>query len=166
MLLVGFQAAGTLGRILQDGASTVKIQGEEIAVRARIRAIDVYSGHADGPELVAWLNARQPLRKALFLVHGEEEALAAMKMQAAKLIDDERVIIPGIDPAFGLDPDGPVNISKSLPLPRLDPLQPGHRDWNNDFQGLILDLQMRLRSAADDKARRVIIRRIRDSLEL
>jgi metallo-beta-lactamase family protein len=166
VLLVGFQAAGTLGRILQDGASTVKIQGEEIAVRARIRAIDVYSGHADGPELVAWLNARQPLRQALFLVHGEEEALAAMKMHAAKLIGDKRVIIPRIDAAFRLDPDGPVDISKSLPLPRLDPLQPGHRDWNNDVQGLILDLQMRLRSAADDKARRVIIRRIRDALEL
>lgn len=72
VLLVGFQAAGTLGRILQDGAKTVRIQGDEIAVRARIRSIDVYSGHADGAELAAWLSARKPIRKGVFLVHGEE----------------------------------------------------------------------------------------------
>ena len=48
VLLVGFQAQGTLGRFLQDGAKAVRIQGEEIRVAARIRMIDEYSGHADG----------------------------------------------------------------------------------------------------------------------
>mgnify|MGYP003341930935 CR=1 FL=1 len=51
VLLTGFQAVGTLGRILSDGANRVRIQGEEILVRARIRRIDDYSGHADAPEL-------------------------------------------------------------------------------------------------------------------
>lgn len=59
VLFTGFQAKGTLGRLLQDGAETVRIQGEEFAVRARIRTLDLYSGHADGSELVDWI-ARPP----------------------------------------------------------------------------------------------------------
>ena len=55
VLLVGYQAQGTLGRILKDGATDVRIQGDEFKVKARIRAIDLYSGHADGPELAAWI---------------------------------------------------------------------------------------------------------------
>jgi metallo-beta-lactamase family protein len=53
VLFVGFQAQGTLGRITQDRASKVRIHGEEIKVRARMRTLDLYSGHADGPELKA-----------------------------------------------------------------------------------------------------------------
>ena len=50
VLLVGYQARGTLGRFLEEGAKSVRIQGDEIKVAARIRRIDEYSGHADGPE--------------------------------------------------------------------------------------------------------------------
>jgi len=57
VLLVGFQAQGTLGRILHDGATRVRIQGEEIQVRAQIRSLDVYSGHAD-PRASALLTIR------------------------------------------------------------------------------------------------------------
>ena len=52
ILLVGFQAHGTLGRFLNDGVKSVRIQGEQINVAARIRRLDEYSGHADGPELL------------------------------------------------------------------------------------------------------------------
>ena len=165
VLLVGFQAAGTLGRILQDGAATVKIQGDEIAVRARVRSIDVYSGHADGAELAGWLLARQPIRKAVFLVHGEDQALTAMKGRAAAVLGEERVYIPHIDSAFRLDDDGPVDISAFQPPPRLDPDQAGHRDWNNDYQSLVQDLQGKLRAVADDKERRLILRKVRRALE-
>ena len=59
-MLVGFQAHGTLGRFLADGAKAVRIQGDEIKVAARIRNIDDYSGHADGSELARWIAARRP----------------------------------------------------------------------------------------------------------
>jgi metallo-beta-lactamase family protein len=76
VLLVGFQSNGTLGRFLQDGAKAVRIQGDEIKVAARIRMIDDYSGHADGSELARWSAARRPIRRGVFLVHGEEKAIA------------------------------------------------------------------------------------------
>ena len=78
MLLTGFQARGTLGRFLDDGAKAVRIQGEEIKVAARIRRIDDYSGHADGPELARWIAARRPIRRGLFLIHGEDPAMAGL----------------------------------------------------------------------------------------
>jgi metallo-beta-lactamase family protein len=166
VLLVGFQAAGTLGRILADGASTVRIQGEEITVRARIRSIDVYSGHADGPELEAWVRDRLPIAHAIFLVHGEDHAIAALKTRLRTILPENRIYIPLIDSAFRLDPDGPVDISSTRPPPRLDPGQVGHRDWNNEYQVLLQDLQEQLRNAADDRSRGVIIRKIRRALEL
>src|SRR5690554_8066593 len=78
MLFVGFQAEGALGRILQDGARSVRIQGEGYAVRARLRTIDLYSGHADAPELADWIRARAPVRHATFLVHGDLPSRAVM----------------------------------------------------------------------------------------
>lgn len=164
VLLVGFQAAGTLGRILLDGASTVRIQGEEVVVRARIRSLDAYSGHADGPELEHWLGERLPIAQAVFLVHGEQEALAAMKARAGKLVAEDKTYIPRIDSAFSLGSDGPIDISPSMPAPRIDPERAGHRDWNNDYQVLLQDLNDQLKRAADDKSRGVIIRKIRRAL--
>jgi metallo-beta-lactamase family protein len=72
VLLVGFQAEGTRGRSLQDGAPEVKIHGRMVPVRAEVRSISGYSAHADQAELMRWLGgfARPP--KRLFLTHGEE----------------------------------------------------------------------------------------------
>ena len=84
VLLVGFQAHGTLGRFLADGAKAVRIQGEVIKVAARIRGIDEYSGHADGPELARWIAARRPVRRGVFLIHGEEPALQGLSDRIAE----------------------------------------------------------------------------------
>jgi len=165
VLLVGFQAAGTLGRILADGAATVRIQGEEISVRARIRSIDAYSGHADGPELEEWVRSRLPIACAVFLVHGEEHSLAGLKARLAAMLPENKLYIPRIDSAFRLDTDGPTDISLSMPAPRIDPDMTGHRDWNNDYQVLLQDMQEELRKASDDRSRGVIIRKIRRALE-
>src|SRR5690606_15571719 len=78
VMLVGFQAKGTLGQILADGAKAVRIQGEEVKVRARIRQLDIYSGHADGPALIRWIEERERVKRAILLVHGEDEEMEAM----------------------------------------------------------------------------------------
>ncbi|QFI69776.1 MBL fold metallo-hydrolase RNA specificity domain-containing protein [Sinorhizobium alkalisoli] len=163
VLLVGYQAAGTLGRFLEDGASVVRIQGDDIRVRARIRTLDIYSGHADGVELADWVRARQPIRGGVFLVHGEEDALEALRQRLSKFLPEVRLIRPRLDAAFRLGAEGLVEISDATP-PRIDPYRAGHTDWHNDFQSLVLDLQDELAKAADDKARGVVLRRLRRAL--
>lgn len=71
VLFVGFQAEGTLGRRLRDGAPVVNVYGEPVDVRAEITALDGFSAHADQTELVAWVGRLNPAPRRIFLVHGE-----------------------------------------------------------------------------------------------
>jgi metallo-beta-lactamase family protein len=73
IVFVGFQAKGTLGRRIVDGASPVMIWGEEIAVKARVWTIGGFSAHGDRQELLAWLSAFKS-RPSVFVTHGEEQA--------------------------------------------------------------------------------------------
>jgi len=78
VLLVGFQAMGTRGRALQEGATEVKIHGEQVPVQARIESLDGLSAHADRDEILAWLGGlRRPPRRT-FLVHGEPKPAQAL----------------------------------------------------------------------------------------
>ena len=73
VLFVGYQAAGTLGRILVDGVKSVKLFGETIDVKAQIRSLNAISGHADKDGLLKWASAISPAPKKFFICHGEEE---------------------------------------------------------------------------------------------
>lgn len=163
VLFVGFQAQGTLGRILQDGASKVRIHGEEVKVRARMRTLDLYSGHADGPELKSWLEERVPVRRGIFLVHGEDAPLKALQSSLADLDHVPRAIIPEIDDAYDLGGNQAVRIERREG--RLPGASVGHRDWHNDYAELLLEINDAVEAAADRRAKGVIIRRIRDALK-
>ena len=111
VLLVGFQARGTLGRFLYDGVKAVRIQGDEIKVAARIRHLDEYSGHADGPELARWIGSRRPIRRGLFLVHGEEPAIAGLTDRIAeRIIPAAQVFRPVLDDIFELSTAAPTPV--------------------------------------------------------
>ena len=78
ILFVGYQAEGTLGRTLQEGAQSVRLFGEEIAVRAEIRSLKGTSGHADHDGLLNWLEKFERKPRIVFLNHGTEESIAAL----------------------------------------------------------------------------------------
>jgi metallo-beta-lactamase family protein len=143
----------------------VKIQGEDVRVSATVRRIDVYSGHADGDQLLAWLQARQPVKGAIFLTHGEEDALAALRDGLiASGVPAERVIIPQLDDVVDLAA-GESRV-QFRPVPhRLPQESLRGPDWHNDLAEFSLDLRDRIEQAADDKARAVILRRVMRALE-
>jgi len=157
VLMTGFQAQGTLGRILLDGATSVRIQGEAHAVRARIRALDLYSGHADGPELLEWIAGRQPIRAGLILTHGEPEAMDALALAVRARWPELAVDGPGLDCALDLTPQG-AQLVGDCPPPRIAPDAVARLDWHNDAAKLILDLHEALDQAADDRSRGVLLR--------
>jgi metallo-beta-lactamase family protein len=79
LVFVGYQAAGTIGRRIQDGEPEVKIMGQWVPVRCRIAKIGGFSAHADWQEILRWLQGMEGgAPKQTFLTHGEPEAAAAM----------------------------------------------------------------------------------------
>jgi len=79
VLFVGFQAEGTRGRQLVDGASAVKIHGQMVPVHARIEIIESMSAHADSQEILRWLGGFKKAPTRTFLVHGEMAAMQALE---------------------------------------------------------------------------------------
>lgn len=93
VVFVGFQAKGTTGRKIVDGATTIKILGEEVAVKAKIYTINGFSSHAGQSQILEWLEHFENKDMQVFLVHGEEEKQKVL----AKLIEEKlglKVYIP------------------------------------------------------------------------
>jgi metallo-beta-lactamase family protein len=78
VVLVGFQAAGTRGRALAEGAHQVKLLGRYVPVRAEVVDLPAFSVHADGTELLDWLGTAPTEPEAVYVVHGEPEASRAL----------------------------------------------------------------------------------------
>ena len=104
VIFVGYQAEGTLGRALINGAKEITLFGEEIQVNAEIYNLEGFSGHADRDALFAWAAAFRQKPKQIFLVHGEHDA----KVSFAKLLEEklgyDPVVVTG-NSEFELDLD-------------------------------------------------------------
>jgi len=79
VILVGYQAAGTRGRRLQEGEKEVKIYGERVPVRAGIESLGSLSAHADSAEILRWLSGFKRPPRLTFIVHGEPDSAAALR---------------------------------------------------------------------------------------
>ena len=112
ILFVGYQAPGTLGRSIVDGATKVKIFGEEIAVNARVEYIEGYSGHADQTWLLNFIWSFTNPPKHVFLVHGEEEGQEALKKKIEET-SECKVSIPNFGDSFELGANGPTLLEET-----------------------------------------------------
>ena len=79
VLFVGYQAAGTRGRLLKDGAAEIRMLGVVVPVRATIMVSDAYSAHADREEILRWLGGFKRPPGMTYVVHGEAEAAEALR---------------------------------------------------------------------------------------
>ena len=113
ILFVGYQAPGTLGYSIVNGAKKVKIFGEEIAVNARVEYIEGYSGHADQTELMNFIYSFINKPKHVFLVHGEEEAQDVLK---SKIVDETNlgVTISNYGETYELETKDVVTLTHKL----------------------------------------------------
>jgi metallo-beta-lactamase family protein len=81
LLIVGFQAEGTLGRAIVDGAERINLFGKEVAVRAQVHTLGGFSAHADQRQLLSWAEHLQTPRPEMYLVHGELTPMLELQKQ-------------------------------------------------------------------------------------
>jgi metallo-beta-lactamase family protein len=96
LLVVGYQAVGSLGRKVLEGAKMVKIFGEEVRVECKVKQVSGYSAHADQPQLLKWVEEMHGTVKKVFVVQGDGDESAAL----AQKIKDELAILAEV-PSYG-----------------------------------------------------------------
>lgn len=162
ILFVGYQAQGTLGRVILDGARSVRLSGRDIHVRAQIRKIDSYSAHADQGELLSWIEQRQPIAGNLFLTHGEEEGMEALRRELQRRDPDLKVKLPRLGEEYELVPAQPA---RRTGTGRVDLQQATERDWQNSYADFITNLKADLRRIEDAQRREKAIEDMRKVLD-
>jgi metallo-beta-lactamase family protein len=103
VLLVGFQAEGTRGRSLREGAPTLRIHGEDVPVRAEVVYLDQFSAHADCGELLRWLGALGAAPRRTFITHGEPDAARALRGAIESELGWRNVLVPEYRQSFLLE---------------------------------------------------------------
>lgn len=155
VLFVGYQAKGTLGRSIIDGAQRVRISGHDVAVRAHVARIDSYSAHADRQDILDWIGGREPVAGGVFLNHGEAPALESLRKT---LESDQRVVVPAIGEHYRLMPGQPAK-RLSTGDATIQAVLSG--DWQNDYADFAVNLKRELQRIRDEDARRAALRRMR-----
>lgn len=158
ILFVGYQAQGSLGRTILEGAQRVRISGRDVAVRAQIRRIDSYSAHADRSDILAWIAARQPIGGSIFLTHGENGAIESLRRELQSQDAAATIVTPLIGERYTLAPATPA---KRTVTGRIEAQRAVGRDWQNDYAAFAVNLKQELQKIRDESRRKEAIDRMR-----
>lgn len=158
VLLVGYQAAGSLGRILLSGAKSVRIHGDQIQVRARIRNLDIYSGHADQKTLLDWVKGRLPVHKKIFLTHGENAARVTFQdLLHANDISPKLLSSPTLDETVILQRGQELQ----APIAKRGGADAMSReDWHNDYARTLTALSEKLAGLGTNRDREKLLAKL------
>jgi len=151
ILFVGYQAEGTLGRLILEGKKIVRIFGEDIAVKADIRTINCYSAHADQTGLLEWAKKFTSPPREIFVVHGEPESSNTL----ARLLKTElglNVSVPMWQQVVELLPAGAVKAT-DMPV-------------KSAYASLLAGIQERLSKDIDQAHQEEILRRLTELKQL
>jgi metallo-beta-lactamase family protein len=161
ILFVGFQAAGSLGRTILEGAPRVRIWGQDIAVRAQIRRIDSYSAHADRDDLEEWIKARAPIAGSLFLSHGEAGAIESFRRLMQSDAAAASIVAPQLGEEYALAAGVAARRTKTG---RIELQEAAVHDWQNDYASFATQLKQELRKIESDRKRREALARMAEVL--
>lgn len=128
IVFVGYQAEGTLGRIIRDGAKEVKLFGEDISILADVVSIEGFSGHADQNGLLEWLEGFKEGPKKIFIVHGEDDS----RQEFSRIIEEKyhiETIIPKMDSKYQIKNDQLTMLEEGYNIK----LVPQKYDENQEF---------------------------------
>lgn len=120
IVFAGYQAEGTLGRILQDGAESVRIFGEDINVAAHIETMRDMSSHADQHELLTWAEKIGKVSGRFFLVHGDDDAMEILSKLVAEQTGN-KVDCPYSGSVFDLARDEWITVTEGIPYKKPEP---------------------------------------------
>ncbi|HOQ75280.1 MAG TPA: MBL fold metallo-hydrolase [Thermoclostridium sp.] len=119
IVFVGYQAVGTLGRSIVDGAEAVTIFGEKIHVEAEIYNLEGFSGHADRDGLLEWISGFRNKPAKVFLVHGEEEAKEAFAKTVKEALGYDCTVVSG-NIEYTLAKDTVISVEEAM-VERISP---------------------------------------------
>ena len=155
IVFVGYQAQGTLGRTLTDGAKKVTLFGEEIQVNAEIHSLEGFSGHADQDGLLTWISSFRQQPKQTFLVHGEDDS----KKDFAKLVKDklgyDPVVVLG-NSEFELDMESSTLLNfdeankKAVEYDEIQAVRSKISDIHNDMEHILYNADLAMAEDIDE----------------
>ncbi len=155
IVFVGYQAQGTLGRTLTDGAKKVTLFGEEIQVNAEIHSLEGFSGHADQDGLLTWISSFRQQPKQTFLVHGEDDS----KKDFAKLVKDklgyDPVVVLG-NSEFELDMESSTLLNfdeankKAVEYDEIQAVRSKISDIHNDMEHILYNADLAMAQDIDE----------------
>lgn len=117
VVLVGYQAPGTLGHRIQRGDRKVRVFGEEIAVKSSVYSLQGFSSHGDMNDIVSWIEGNREIPRKIILVHGEEESMAHLQRTLANHFRID-VLMPSMGDTIELmEKDGVRHMKEMVPKP-------------------------------------------------